>query len=200
MPRARSGERRQEILQTLAKMLEQNRGKHITTAALAKEVGVSEAALYRHFSSKGKMLEALIEFIEESIFTRVNRILAEESLLSRRIQQIMLLLLGFADKNPGISRLMQGDVLIGENKKLRTRVSQIYDRLETQIKQILREGGMKEDERLPTNETARLLMAVVEGRIAQFVRSDFRLTPMEGWVEQWGILYAGMFGQTTVGQ
>lgn len=193
MPRARSGERRQEILQTLAQMLEQNRGKHITTAALAKEVGVSEAALYRHFSSKGKMLEALIEFIEESIFTRVNRILAEESLLSRRIQQIMLLLLGFADKNPGISRLMQGDVLIGENKKLRARVSQIYDRLETQIKQILREGSMKEEDRLPANETARLLMAVVEGRIAQFVRSDFRIAPMDGWVEQWGILYAGMF-------
>ncbi len=194
MPKARSGERRQEILQTLVRMLEQNRGEHITTAALAKQVGVSEAALYRHFSSKGKMLEALIEFIEETIFTRVNLILAEEPQVDRRVQQIMVLLLGFAAKNPGITRLMQGDVLVGENKRLRTRVSQMFDRLETQLKQILREGELQGNGRIPVSEAASLLLAVAEGRIAQFVRSEFRVPPMDGWPEQWAMLHSGLFG------
>ena len=198
MPKARSGERRQEILQTLVQMLEQNRGEHITTAALAKAVGVSEAALYRHFPSKGKMLESLIEFIEESLFSRVNIILAEEKHVERRLQQIMLLLLGFADKNPGITRLMQGDVLVGENKKLRLRIAQLFDRLETQIRQVLREGELDGDNHLPVTETARLLLAVVEGRIAQFVRSEFRVAPTDGWPDQWAMLRAGLFGNSEV--
>jgi len=107
MSRPRSGERREEILQVLARMLQELPGEHITTAALAKAVGVSEAALYRHFPSKARMFESLIEFIEESIFSRINRILAEEPDPQARVQQIAILLLGFAEKNPGLARLLQ---------------------------------------------------------------------------------------------
>ena len=131
MARPRRGERRQIILETLAHMLEKNQGEHITTAQLARAVGVSEAALYRHFPSKGKMFEGLIEFIEETLFTRINKIIAEESRAEARIQNILFLLLGFADKNPGMARLLYGDVLVGETERLRKRVAQIYKRLKT---------------------------------------------------------------------
>lgn len=195
MARARSGERRQEILQTLARMLEELQGEHITTAALARSVGVSEAALYRHFPSKAKMFEGLIEFIEESLFTRVNRILTEEGEAEARVQQIMLLVLGFAGKNPGLARLMQGDALVGETARLRQRVCQLYDRLETQLRQVLRENGSVSGG--PTTaDTARLLMAVMEGCIAQFVRSGFRLSPVEGWEQRWQLLCDGGFRKT----
>jgi len=188
MPRARSGERRQEILETLARILVELPGEHITTAKLARAVGVSEAALYRHFPSKAKMFESLIEFIEESIFTRVTRILADEAHAGARIQQIMTLLLGFADKNPGMARILYGDVLVGETERLRQRVSQIYDRLETQLKQILREADAAAFPAHPAAETATLLLAFVEGRIAHFVRGGFRDSPLEGWEKQWEML------------
>ena len=123
MPRPQKGERREQILQTLVRMLEEKQGRSITTATLAKEVGVSEAALYRHFSGKEEMFEALIIFVEEAIFTRVNLILEEQKGAAARIQQIMLLVLGFADKNPGISRLLQGDALVGETVRLRDRMA-----------------------------------------------------------------------------
>ncbi len=195
MARARSGERRQDILQSLVRMLVELQGEHITTAALARSVGVSEAALYRHFPSKAKMFEALIEFIEESVFTRVNKILLEESQTEMRVQKIMLLVLGFADKNPGLARLMQGDVLVGETARLRQRVSQIYDRLETQLRQVLREAdpaGVS----FAAADSARLLLAVVEGHIAQFVRSGFRMSPVEGWEQRWQLLCNGEFSKT----
>jgi len=188
MSRPRSGERREEILQILARMLQDHPGEHITTAALAKAVGVSEAALYRHFPSKARMFESLIEFIEESVFTRINRILAEQSGASERLQQILVLVLGFADKNPGMTRLLQGGVLTGETGRLRERIAQFFDRIETQLRQVLRDAALAEGTGLAVNDAARLLLALIEGRIAQFVRSDFRLSPVAGWEEQWQIL------------
>ncbi len=191
MARPRSGERREEILQVLARMLQEQAGEHITTAELARAVGVSEAALYRHFPSKAKMFESLIEFIEESVFTRITRILAEEPQRDARLQQILMLVLGFADKNPGMARLLQGGVLTGETERLRVRISQFYDRIETQLRQILREGEAAGGPRLAVNETAQLLLAFVEGRIAQYVRSGFTASPVESWEKQWELLRAG---------
>src|SRR3990172_3949171 len=180
MARPRRGERRQIILETLAHMLEKNQGEHITTAQLARAVGVSEAALYRHFASKAKMFEGLLEFIEETLFTRINKIIADESRAEARVQNILFLLLGFADKNPGMARLLYGDVLVGETERLRKRVVQIYERIETQLKQILREAEATEDLRLPVADIAVLLLAVVEGAIARFVRSEFKSSPVAG--------------------
>jgi TetR/AcrR family transcriptional regulator len=191
MARPRSGERREEILQVLARMLQEQAGEHITTAELARAVGVSEAALYRHFPSKAKMFESLIEFIEESVFTRITRILVEEPQWEARLQQILALVLGFADKNPGMARLLQGGVLTGETERLRVRISQFYDRIETQLRQILREAEAAGGPRLAVNETAQLLLAFLEGRIAQYVRSGFTASPVEGWEKQWELLSRG---------
>lgn len=195
MARPRRGERRQTILETLAHMLEKNQGEHITTAQLARAVGVSEAALYRHFASKAKMFEGLLEFIEETLFTRINKILAEESRAEARVQNILFLLLGFADKNPGMARLLYGDVLVGETERLRQRVVQIYERIETQLKQILREGEANEKLRVPIADTAALLLAVVEGSITRYVRSEFNSSPVAGWDKQWDLLRKSIFGK-----
>jgi TetR/AcrR family transcriptional regulator len=195
MARPRRGERRQLILEVLARMLEENQGQHITTAQLARAVGVSEAALYRHFPSKARMFEGLLEFTEETLFTRINRILAEESRAEERIQGILFLLLGFADKNPGMARLLYGDVLVGETERLRARVVQIYERVETQLKQILREAEIGENLRVPVTDTAALLLAVVEGAITRFVRSEFRSSPVAGWEKQWEMLRRGVFNK-----
>ena len=193
MARPRRGERRQIILETLAHMLEKNQGEHITTAQLARAVGVSEAALYRHFASKAKMFEGLLEFIEETLFTRINKIIADESRAEARVQNILFLLLGFADKNPGMARLLYGDVLVGETERLRQRVVQIYERIETQLKQILREAEASENLRVPIADTAALLLAVVEGSITRFVRSEFKSSPVAGWDKQWELLRRGIF-------
>jgi TetR/AcrR family transcriptional regulator len=195
MARPRRGERRQLILETLAHMLQANQGEHITTAQLARAVGVSEAALYRHFPSKAKMFEGLIEFIEETLFTRINKIIAEESRAEARIQNILFLLLGFAGKNPGMARLLYGDVLVGETERLRKRVAQIYERIETQMKQILREAEVNENLHLPVNDVAVLLLAVVEGSITRFVRSEFQSSPVAGWERQWEMLRKGVFNR-----
>lgn len=185
--------RRQQILESLALMLEQSPGSRITTAALAKEVGVSEAALYRHFPSKSKMFEGLIEFIEETLFARVNLIINDESDALQRCNNILFLLLTFAERNPGITRILTGDALTGETEKLRQRVAQVFDRLEAQIKQILREAEMREGLRpaLPMTAAANLLIAAAEGRIAQFVRSEFKRPPTEFWDDQWPVLTNG---------
>ena len=195
MARPRRGERRQLILETLAHMLQANQGEHITTAQLARAVGVSEAALYRHFPSKGKMFEGLIEFIEETLFTRINKIIAEESRAEARIQNILFLLLGFAGKNPGMARLLYGDVLVGETERLRKRVAQIYERIETQMKQILREAEVNENLHLPVNDVVVLLLAVVEGSITRFVRSEFKSSPVAGWERQWEMLKKSVFSK-----
>jgi len=195
MARPRRGERRQTILETLAHMLEKNQGEHITTAQLARAVGVSEAALYRHFASKAKMFEGLLEFIEETLFTRINKILAEESRAEARVQSILFLLLGFADKNPGMARLLYGDVLVGETERLRQRVVQIYERVETQLKQVLREEEASENLRVPIADTAALLLAVVEGSITRYVRSEFNSSPVAGWDKQWELLRKSVFNK-----
>lgn len=187
--------RRQQILQALAQMLETEPGGRITTAGLAKTVGVSEAALYRHFPSKAKMFESLIEFIEETIFERVTLIQREEQSAMGRCEKILGLLLAFAERNPGISRILTGDALTGETERLRVRVHQFFERLETQIKQILREAELREGVRttVTVSIAANLLMAVAEGRIGQFVRSDFKHRPTDHWQDQWPVLMEGFF-------
>jgi len=190
--------RRQQILEALAHMLEASPGARITTAALAKEVGVSEAALYRHFPSKSKMFEGLIEFIEDTLFSRITIIMSDEPSAIERCQKILFLLLTFSERNPGITRILTGDALAGETDRLRARVVQLYDRIETQIKQILREAEIREGIRsnLPTGPAANMLMACAEGRIAQFVRSEFKRRPTENWLDQWPILVSGFFRET----
>jgi TetR/AcrR family transcriptional regulator len=188
------GQRKQEILETLATMLEQSPGARITTAALAEQVGVSEAALYRHFPSKTKMFEGLIEFIEDTLFTRIAIIIKEQQSALVQCERIVALLLGFAEKNPGITRLMTGDVLTGETERLRNRVGQLFDRLETQLKQILREAELREGKRtqIPVASAANLMMAAAEGRLIQFVRSEFKRVPTAGWQQQWQVLTHGV--------
>ncbi|HIX61326.1 MAG TPA: nucleoid occlusion factor SlmA [Candidatus Halomonas stercoripullorum] len=187
-----SSSRREQILQALALMLEEDSGKRITIAALARQVGVSEAALYRHFPSKARMFEGLIAFIEETLFERISRILDEVPEAVPRCGQILTLLLAFAEKNPGLSRLLDGDVLTGETARLRLRIHQLFERMETQLKQILREAELREQRRtlLPASATANLLMAYAEGRISQYVRSDFKRRPTEHWDDQWRLLSA----------
>lgn len=193
--------RRQQILEALAHMLEVSPGERITTARLAKEVGVSEAALYRHFPSKSKMFEGLIEFIEETIFTRVSMIASEDTSAVTRCERILSLLLAFSERNPGITRILTGDALAGETERLRTRVAQLFDRLETQLKQILREAEMREGIRttMPVNMAANMLLASAEGRITQFVRSEFTRKPTEYWQDQWPVLVSGLFKESLVG-
>ncbi len=199
--------RRQQILESLADMLSNSPGTRITTAALAKQVGVSEAALYRHFPSKSKMFEALIEFIEETIFTRIKIIASDETPIDKRCERILVLLLTFAKLNPGISRILTGDALAGESEraeerhksttaaKLRARIVQFFDRLESQLKQLLREAELRENVRLNLSAAAaaNLMMSVAEGRISQFVRSEFKREPTENWTAQWPVLIHGFF-------
>lgn len=189
--------RRDDILQALATMLETQPGTRITTAKLAAEVGVSEAALYRHFPSKAKMFEGLISFVEDAIFSRVALILKEDNGALQQTSNILQLLLGFTERNPGITRIINGDALAGEQVRLKDRVVQFYDRLETQIKQVLREAEVREGLRTQATvtATANLLLSTAEGRISQFVRSDFKRAPTQGWDEQWPLLAAMIFKQ-----
>lgn len=191
----RKSQRRQQILEALAQMLEANPGNRITTAGLAKQVGVSEAALYRHFPSKSKMFEGLIEFIEETLFSRVNIILNEEQAAAARCEKMLMLLLAFTERNPGITRILTGDALAGEAERLHQRVAQLFDRFETQLKQVIREAEMREGLRpvIPLPAAANLLMATAEGRISQYVRSDFRRPPTADWAQQWELLIGGFF-------
>ncbi|NVJ58941.1 MAG: nucleoid occlusion factor SlmA [Gammaproteobacteria bacterium] len=185
----KSGSRRQEILQCLAHMLETEIGGRITTASLAKEVGVSEAALYRHFPSKAKMFEGLLEFVEDSLFSRINLIASEDKTAMEKTQLIVSLLLGFAQKNPGICRLMTGDALIGEQDRLRERVVQMFDRIETQIKQIIRNSRMAQrNDHLDSAIVANAILAMAEGKIQQYVRSGFKRLPLENWDAQWDFI------------
>src|SRR5690348_2679029 len=135
---SKPGERRLQILQTLAAMLEAPKGEKVTTAALAAKLDVSEAALYRHFASKAQMFDNLIEFIEKTLLTFINKMITEEKSGIRQIEGILVLLLGFAKKNPGMTRVLIGDALINENERLQNRVNQLHDRLEATLKQALR--------------------------------------------------------------
>lgn len=191
----RNAQRRQQILEALAQMLEDHPGDRITTAKLAARVGVSEAALYRHFPSKAKMFEGLIDFIEDTLFQLIGAVMQEEDRARQRCERIMLILVTFAERNPGISRLLTGDALAGETERLRKRVNQVLDRIETQLRQVLREAELREGLRplLPLPDAANLLMSTAEGRIAQFVRSDFSRRPGEGWPAQLSYLMDGFF-------
>ncbi len=185
----KTGSRRQEILECLAHMLETELGARITTARLAAEVGVSEAALYRHFPSKAKMFEGLLDFVEESIFTRIVTIKAEHKSAMQRCHLMLGLLLGFSAKNPGICRLLTGDALIGENERLRERVVQFFDRIELELKQSIRDDRIsQQQDHLDAAVVANALLTFVEGKIQQFVRSGFKRLPTDHWGKQWELL------------
>jgi TetR/AcrR family transcriptional regulator len=182
--------RQEQILQALATMLEDAPLEKITTAKLAATVGVSEAALYRHFPSKAKMFESLIAFAEEALFVRINRIPEQRSDALSQCHLLLRLFLEFCEKNPGITQLLTGRGLMGEASKLHDRVSQLYDRLETQLRQYLREAELREGlrPRAPVTNAANLMLVSAEGKISQFCRSGFKRPPTEGWEEQWLIL------------
>lgn len=187
--------RKQAILEALAGELERNPGDRITTAALARAVGVSEAALYRHFPSKARMFEGLIGFAEESVFARINQILGEVSATEQRVAKVIFLLLGFADKNPGITRILLGDALVGERERLHERVQQFFERIDLQLRQILRESALRQDShlRVTPEKGAALLTAFVEGRMQQFVRSRFERASLDAWDADWSVLRHGLF-------
>ena len=193
--------RRDQILQALVHMLETQPGARITTANLAKEVGVSEAALYRHFPSKARMFEGLIGFIEETIFTRINRILKDVDDAESRCYHIMTLVLGFAEKNPGMCRLLSGDALQGETDRLRHRIQQLFERIETQLRQVLREAEIREDllPQYTINAEANMLTALLEGRIRQYVRSEFKHPPTQHWQDQWAMLHDKLLREKNLG-
>ncbi len=182
--RPKPGERRVQILQTLAAMLEQPGAERVTTAALAAQLDVSEAALYRHFASKAQMFEALIEFIETSVFSLVNQIVEREgqeagALLARRI---VALLLQFGEKNPGMCRVMVGDALVGEHERLLARMNQFFDRIESSLRQVLRGAAEANGSATPTvqaNAQASVLVSFVIGRLQRFARSGFKRAPTE---------------------
>lgn len=187
--------RKQQILEILAQELETHPGSRITTAALAQAVGVSEAALYRHFASKAKMFEALIDFAEDSVFTLTNKIMEQERDVTQRCEKLLQLVLGFSERNPGITRVLLGDALVGENERLRVRVGKFFERLETQIKQMLREANLSDGPRpmAPIDAAANEILALVEGRMSQYVRTNFEKKPTEHSNEQWLVLKAGLF-------
>lgn len=187
--------RKKLILEALARELELNPGGRITTASLAKAAAISEAALYRHFASKAKMFEGLIDFAEESIFVRINQIMHEERDMQLRCGRLLYLLLVFSDRNPGITRVLLGDALVGETERLMSRVGQFFARLETQLRQILREGEWRESANgeLEVGAVANLLLAVVEGRMHQYLRSRFKTSPLEQWETQWALLSNSLF-------
>ncbi len=184
------GERKLQILQVIAEMLQDPSGERITTAALAKRLDVSEAALYRHFASKAQMFEGLIGFIEESLFTVINQIAAEEEHGLKQAQMIVALLLGFAKKNRGLTRVLIGDALVFENERLQTRVNQLLDRVEASIKQALRvaatQGQLPVDHGFAAH--ANLLRCYALGRLHQFAKDGFKDDPLGHWQQQWPML------------
>ena len=180
--RPKPGERRIQILQTLASMLEQPGAERITTAALAAKLDVSEAALYRHFASKAQMFEGLIEFIESSIFTLVNQIGERESDAATQVRKVLTVLLQFGEKNPGMTRVMVGDALVFENERLLARMNQFFDRIESQLRQSLRAAAEAAGSATPTvdaNAQASVLTAFAVGRLQRYARSGFKRTPTE---------------------
>ncbi|AJR01448.1 TetR family transcriptional regulator [Hafnia paralvei ATCC 29927] len=183
--------RREEILQALAQMLESSDGsQRITTAKLAANVGVSEAALYRHFPSKTRMFDSLIEFIEDSLITRINLILQDEKETFNRLRLILLLILGFAERNPGLTRIMTGHALMFEQDRLQGRINQLFERIEAQIRQVLKERKIREGQGFAHDETllAGQLLAFCEGMLSRFVRSEFRYRPTQEFDLRWPLL------------
>ncbi|MEL5639860.1 nucleoid occlusion factor SlmA [Serratia ureilytica] len=185
--------RREEILQALAQMLESSDGsQRITTAKLAASVGVSEAALYRHFPSKTRMFDSLIEFIEDSLITRINLILQDEKETFSRLRLILLLILGFAERNPGLTRIMTGHALMFEQDRLQGRINQLFERIEAQLRQVLKERKLREGKGFIVDETllASQLLAFCEGMLSRYVRSEFRYRPTQEFDARWPLLAA----------
>ncbi len=184
------GERKLQILQTVAEMLEQPKGEKITTAAMAARLDISEAALYRHFASKAQMFEGLIEFIEQTVFGLINKISADESSGLQQLESSLAMLLGFAQKNRGMTRVLIGDALVNEDARLQQRINQLYDRLEVTLKQSVRiaitQGDL--DEKTDVSAYANLLLSYVIGRWQQFGKSGFVKDPMAQWPQQWPLL------------
>ena len=183
---AKAGDRKDQILQVLAEMLEGPRAEKITTAALAAKLGVSEAALYRHFVSKAQMFDGLIEFIEKTLFSLINKLITEEKSGIRQVEGILSLLLGFSRKNPGMTRVLIGDALINENDRLQLRINQLHDRLEATLKQALRFASKREGNSggiwmFPPGKPADVFCT---GRWHQFAKSGFKRDPMEHWEAQ----------------
>ena len=187
---AKPGERKLQILQTVAQMLEQPKGEKITTAALASRLELSEAALYRHFASKAQMFEGLIDFIEQTVFGLINKITQEEKSGMQQVEAIVAMLLGFAQKNRGMTRVLIGDALVNEDERLQQRINQLLDRIEATLKQSLRmaatqgEMGAAADVGMHAN----LLVCYVIGRWQQFAKSGFTRDPMAQWPAQSAIL------------
>ena len=180
--RPKPGERRVQILHALATMLEQPGAERITTSALAAKLDVSEAALYRHFASKAQMFEGLIEFIEQSVFTLVNQIGEREPDPSVRTRRLVVMVLQFAEKNPGMTRVMVGDALVFENDRLQERMNQFFDKLESSLKQTLRDAATASGAATPTvaaQVRASVIVAFMVGRLQRFSRSGYRRLPSE---------------------
>ncbi|MBX3665227.1 MAG: nucleoid occlusion factor SlmA [Burkholderiales bacterium] len=191
---ARSGERKTQILQTLAQMLEGPSAERITTAALAARIEVSEAALYRHFRGKADMFAGLIDFVEQTLFSLINRITSEEQSGLRQTEAIVSMLLGFAQKNRGMTRVLIGDALVTEDEALQARINQIHDRIEAALKQALRFAVTQNEVAGDADLTAQAnaLMSFVAGRWHQYAKSGFRRDPAEYWQRQWKQLMEGV--------
>tara|TARA_R110002073_G_scaffold31201_1_gene95964 strand:+ start:284 stop:880 length:597 start_codon:yes stop_codon:yes gene_type:complete len=189
------GNRKQEILEALAMMLESSPGNKITTAALAAKVGVSEAALYRHFPSKAKMFDALLDFTEEAIFSRVSQITDSSHNAREQCRLILEVTLQFAELNPGICRILTGDALVGEHERLKKRANQILSRLETQLKQQLRQAEVKEGlrTRKPIGVCVDLMVTHLDGRLISYVRSGFQRKTRENWDDHWQLIAESVF-------
>jgi TetR/AcrR family transcriptional regulator len=188
-PAMKPGERRLQILQTLASMLEAPRGEKVTTAALAAKLDVSEAALYRHFASKAQMFEGLIEFIESTVFSLVNKIQSESEDGVAQAEQTVIMLLRFAEKNQGMTRVLIGEALVNEDERLQARINQLVDKLEATLRQSLRVAQAANGWHGDANADAAVLMAYVVGRWQLFAKSGFKRSPQEGWPLQRKFLF-----------
>ena len=180
--RPKPGERRVQILQALATMLEQPGAERITTAALAAKLDVSEAALYRHFASKAQMFEGLIEFIESSVFTLINQIMERDADAVQKAARMVTVVLQFGEKNPGMTRVMVGDALVFENDRLQQRMNQFFDRIESSLRQVLRDAAQAQQSATPTVDAqvrAALLVSFVQGRLQRHARSGFKRSALE---------------------
>ena len=186
---ARSGERRLQILQTLAAMLENPRSEKVTTAALAARLDVSEAALYRHFASKAQMFEGLIEFIETTLFSFINKITSETQDGVAQAEQTVVMLLSFAEKNPGMTRVLIGEALVNEDEGLQARINQLTDRIEAAMRQSLRIAQAANSWHGDAQADAAVLIAYVLGRWQLFAKTGFKRTPQDGWTLQRKFLF-----------
>ena len=194
---AKPGERRLQILQTLAAMLEDPKSEKITTAALAARLECSEAALYRHFASKAQMYEGLIEFIETSLFGVINQISAEEAQGLQQVEHILALLLNFAQRNRGMTKVLTGDALVNENERLQVRINQLHDKIEAALKQALRVAATQEQLSATADfgGLANILLCYIIGRWQQYAKSGFTREPMANWAQQWPMLYVACLSQ-----